>query len=78
MTMSTSIESIIVEEFLEIKEQAGCDDTAAAVLVLAEAVRESTTFNRKNAENFGHELALALKDVLRESQVRIVNEGLIE
>lgn len=68
--------TIIVEEFLEIKEQAGCDDIAAAILVLAESVRDSNTFNRRNAEKLGHELALALKNVLRESQVCIVNEGI--
>ncbi len=64
-----------VEDFQEIKGQAGCDDMSAAILVLAEAVRGGATFNRSNAENFGHELALAVKDVLSESQIRIVNEG---
>lgn len=64
----------IVEDFLEIKEEALCDDTAAAIILLADAIRESGAFTISNAENFGHELAIALKNVLQESQIRIVNE----
>ncbi len=64
----------IVEDFLEIKDEARVDDTTAAILLLAEAIRDSSTFRRSNAENFGHELALALKNVLSESKIRIVRE----
>jgi hypothetical protein len=60
-----------VEDYFEIKEQAQCSDTAAAIILLSEAIRESATFGRSNAENFGHELALALKNVLQESKIRI-------
>jgi hypothetical protein len=63
-------------DFQEIQNELGCGDTAAAMLVLADAVRESVTFDRLSAENFGHELALALKNVLQESEIRVVSNNL--
>lgn len=62
-------------DFEEIKDRTGVGDTAAAILVLASAIRDSQTFNRAAAENFGHELALALKNVIEESvlEVSLIN-----
>lgn len=57
----------ILEDYLDFKSNGECGDTAAALLVVAKAIKESSTFSRANAENFGHELALALKNVLSES-----------
>jgi len=67
--------NLTVEDYLEVKEKTGCNDTAAAILVLADAVRHSTTFSPSNAENFGHELALAMKEVLSSTQIQIVSES---
>lgn len=64
------------EDFLNFTADYEVPPTAAAILVLASAVREAGTFtSRKTSELFGHELAMALKDVLECSQVRIVREG---
>ena len=49
------------------------EPTAAAILVLASSIEESAPFNRRNAENFGHELAMALKNVLQESTLQVSN-----
>lgn len=65
---------ILAEEFYEIRHHTGCNDTAAAILILADAIRDSATFSRSNAENFGHELALALKNVLSESTISVSGE----
>lgn len=61
-----------VEIFEDIRDQASVDDTTAAILTLAAAIRDgnSKINSERNAENFGHELAIALKDVL-ERPVRI-------
>lgn len=61
----------LIKSFESVKEELQVDDTTAALLVLAEAVRRSATFNPVNAENFGHELALALKNVLKDGAIRI-------
>ena len=66
--------NLTVEEYFKVKSLTGCADTAVAILVLASAIRQSTTFSTSNAENFGHELYLALKAALSDSQIRIVNE----
>ena len=63
-----------IESFEYFKANLVCDDISAAILVLAESVKNSATFNRYNAELFGHELALAMKNVFNESQIRIVQE----
>ena len=49
------------------------DDTAAAVLVLAMVMQEKHMFDGSSAENFGHELAIALKNVLSEGGSLSVN-----
>jgi len=64
----------IFAEYQEIKEELDCDDTAAAILVLAQAIQGSAAFSRSNAENFGHELAMALKNVLKESLIHVVTD----
>jgi len=46
-------------------------ETAGAILVLAASIERNGTFNRNNAENFGHELALALKNVFENSSISI-------
>jgi hypothetical protein len=46
-------------------------ETAGAILVLAASIERNGTFNRSNAENFGHELALALKNVFENTSISI-------
>jgi hypothetical protein len=73
--MTTTIK-YVCEDYNYIKETvAPISDTAAALLILAVYLNNSATFNRAGAENFGHELAMALKNVLQESQIRIVKES---
>jgi len=60
-----------IEAYYEIKQRTDCNDVAAAILVLAQSIDGHTTFSRKGAENFGHELALALKNVLSESNLSV-------
>ena len=62
--------NIILSEFEEIRSTLGVADNTAALILLSYAIRDSATFNRLNAENFGHELALALKNVVSESVFR--------
>ena len=59
----------VIDQYIDIKERVGCNDIAAAILVLAENVEPA--FSRRGAENFGHELAMALKNVLQESQINV-------
>ena len=65
----------LAEDYLEIKAELGCGDTAAAILLLAASIRDSGTFKSDNAQNFGHELACALKNVLEESKIQIVSRN---
>lgn len=46
-------------------------ETAGAILVLAASIERNGTFNRNNAENFGHELGCALKHVFENSSISI-------
>lgn len=59
----------IIEDFEEAQE-ATDDKIAAAILVLSKAIRDKRTIDVASGENFGHELALALKNALSESVVR--------
>lgn len=53
------------EDFHEVFEKAGArSEVAVALLVLASRIERASTFSASNAENFGHELACALKHVL--------------
>jgi hypothetical protein len=53
------------EDFHEVFEKTGArSEVAAALLVLASRIDRASTFSASNAENFGHELACALKHVL--------------
>jgi hypothetical protein len=62
--------SIILEEFSEFQD-AGVPDTAAAILVLASVIDRKPMLDRQSGENFGHELAVALKNVLEEKSFQI-------
>ena len=46
------------------------NDTAAAILILAHTV--SRLLNKDTCETMGHELAMSLKNVLKESEIRII------
>lgn len=50
------------------------NETAAALLVLAQVIQQKKVFDTSSAENFGHELAIAL----RETSLRVNVEGRIE
>jgi hypothetical protein len=53
------------EDFHEVCEKTGArSEVAVALLVLASRIERASTFSASNAENFGHELACALKHVL--------------
>jgi hypothetical protein len=53
------------EDFHEVFEKTGArSEVAVALLVLASRIERASTFSASNAENFGHELACALKHVL--------------
>ncbi len=53
------------EDFQEAYEKSGArSDVAVALLVLASRIQSASTFSESNAENFGHELACALKHAL--------------
>ena len=74
----------IIADFEQFREDVECtgksgrlSDTAAAILVLACAIERSATFNPCNAENFGHELALALKNVLKNESFQVSVDGTI-
>jgi len=62
----------MLEYFNQVMERGYLEsETAGAILVLAASIERSGTFNRSNAENFGHELALALKHVFENSSISI-------
>jgi len=56
------------------------DDTACAILTLASVINEKTLFDGASGANFGHELALALKNVAENSTHSISAEvgGIVE
>ena len=57
--------------FKQVKEELGIDDTSASILVLAGAVGDM--FSSHSLEQMSHELAMALKNVLKESEININN-----
>jgi len=61
----------ILEDFRQVMEGGARSEVAAAILVLANSVERASTFGRLNSENFGHELAMALKHVFEQSTVRV-------
>ena len=63
--------SPILEDFNQIMERGLESETAAAILVLAASVERAGAFSPTNAENFGHELALALKHVFKHSSISV-------
>jgi hypothetical protein len=61
-----------VQRYINLREDLDITETGAAILVLAEAIEGAATFNRQNAENFGHELALALKAAMADGTLTVV------
>lgn len=62
----------MLEDFEQVMQRGHLEsETAGAILVLAASIERNATFNRNNAENFGHELALALKHVFENSSISI-------
>lgn len=62
----------MLEDFNEVMMRGHLEsETAGAILVLAASIERNGTFNRNNAENFGHELACALKHVFENSSISI-------
>ena len=60
--------------FAELKSF-GVNDTASAILVLAEAITNLEKGHFEHAmQSFGHELSLSLENVLRTSVIRTENE----
>jgi len=66
-----------VHDFEYVTEKLGVSQNTAALLVLAASVESAATFGQYKAENFGHELAMALKNVLSEQQLRVDLGGAI-
>lgn len=50
----------------------GASDVAAAILTLANVIDRKKVLDTPSSENFGHELALALKNVLEEKQLSVI------
>lgn len=61
----------VLEDFRQVMEGGARSEVAAAILVLANSVERAGTFGRLNSEDFGHELAMALKHVFEQSTVRL-------
>jgi hypothetical protein len=62
----------ILEDFEQVMQRGSLEsETAGAILVLAASIERTGTFSRSNAENFGHELALALKHVFEHSSISV-------
>ena len=60
------------EDFHEVFEKTGArSEVAVALLVLASRIERASTFSASNAENFGHELACALKHVLERASFSV-------
>ena len=60
-----------LDDFKWLMEEGVESETTAALLVLASSVERASVFSPSNAENFGHELALALKHVFEHSAINI-------
>lgn len=60
-----------VERFKDVKEELEVDDTAASILVLASSIGD--IFSCGTFEEMGHELEVALINVLKESKININN-----
>ena len=66
-----------IHDFTYVMEKLGVTQNTAALLVLAASVESASAFGKHKAENFGHELELALKNVLSEQQLRVDLGGAI-
>lgn len=60
-----------LDDFKWLMEEGVESETTAALLVLAASLERASVFSPNNAENFGHELALALKHVFEHSTINI-------
>jgi hypothetical protein len=59
-----------VLDYKYVVEKLDVSETTAALLVLAASVESAAPFGKYKAENFGHELALALKCVF-EREIKV-------
>ena len=60
-----------MDDFDTVKERWDINETAAALLVLAASIQDAAPFLPSNAERFGHELALALGEVLHTATISV-------
>ena len=60
-----------MDDFDTVKERWDINETAAALLVLAASIQDAAPFSPSNAERFGHELALALGEVLHAATISV-------
>jgi hypothetical protein len=58
----------LIEEFYGIYYPVTQNSIAAAILVLAQVIEDKEMLDEKSAENLGHELCLALKDVFPDQE----------
>jgi len=65
----------IVQDYLEIKSEIKISDNAAAILILADIIQDlpKSGFGNLMAE-YGHNLAMALKNVIQESVISTNSE----
>jgi hypothetical protein len=56
-----------LDDFIKARNEVECGEVAAAILVLAHAVNNHSF----DSEGFGHELALSLKNVFQESEIKV-------
>ena len=61
----------VLDDFKWLMDEGVESETTAALLVLASSVERASVFSPSNAENFGHELALALKHVFEYSTINV-------
>lgn len=61
----------VLEDFRQVMKEGARSEVAASILVLANSVERASTFGPLNSEDFGHELAMALKHVFEHSTVKV-------
>lgn len=69
------MDNTLAEIFADFRIEADGDSVAAAILVLAQVIDTKTVIDRTDAANIGHELALALKNVLSEGTLKVDVDG---
>jgi hypothetical protein len=78
--MSEESDYNAVNIFRQIKSQTGCDDTAAAILTLAQCIPNSLTVYPENGEEYGldrvgKDIADAIEAVTHEGSIRLSLDG---